>query len=74
MASTTSEGIRVRWLSSELHVDISLATPLFCDNEAANYIANNLVFHERNKHVETVILFKNIESKQIIPLYINNKM
>ncbi|GJV08471.1 uncharacterized mitochondrial protein-like protein [Tanacetum coccineum] len=52
MTSIVSEIIWVRWLLSELHVHNPLATPLFCDNQAARHIANNPVFHERTKHVE----------------------
>ncbi|GJX79873.1 secreted RxLR effector protein 161-like protein [Tanacetum coccineum] len=52
MTSTVSEIIWVRWLLNELHVHNLLATPLFCDNQPARHIANNLVFHEKTKHVE----------------------
>ncbi|GJU02846.1 putative reverse transcriptase, RNA-dependent DNA polymerase, LTR copia-type gag-polypeptide [Tanacetum coccineum] len=76
MASTVSEIIWVRWLLSELHVHNPLATPLFCDNQAARHIANNPVFHERTKHVEMDCYFarKRVESKEIIPMKISSKM
>ncbi|KAL5805023.1 hypothetical protein ACOSQ3_031823 [Xanthoceras sorbifolium] len=28
------------------------ATPIYCDNRSAIYIAHNDVFHERTKHIE----------------------
>ncbi|GJZ24464.1 putative RNA-directed DNA polymerase [Tanacetum coccineum] len=76
MASTVSEIIWVRWLLSELQVHNPLATPLFCDNQAARHIANNLVFHERTKHVEMDCYFvrEKVESKEIIPMKISSKM
>ncbi|GKB38125.1 putative RNA-directed DNA polymerase [Tanacetum coccineum] len=76
MASTVSEIIWVRWLLSELHVHNPLATPLFCDNQAARHIANNPVFHERTKHVEMDCYFvrERVESKEIIPMKISSKM
>ncbi|GJW67745.1 pentatricopeptide repeat-containing protein [Tanacetum coccineum] len=52
IAFIVSEIICVRWLLSELHVHNPLATPLFCNNQAARHIANNPIFHERTKHVE----------------------
>ncbi|GJW96612.1 putative RNA-directed DNA polymerase [Tanacetum coccineum] len=76
MASTVSEVIWVRLLLSELQVDILLPTTLFCDNQAARHIANNLVFHERTKHVEMDCYFvrERVESKEIIPMHISSKI
>ena len=43
------------WFSRLLH-ELSLTTvtpvPVECDNLTATYIAKNLVFHERTKHIE----------------------
>jgi len=42
------------WLSRLLHeltVDNINPIPLKCDNQAAIYIAKNLVFHKRTKHI-----------------------
>ncbi|GKA90845.1 uncharacterized mitochondrial protein-like protein [Tanacetum coccineum] len=52
MATAVSEIIWVRLLLKELDVAVVGPTPLFYDNQAAKHIANNLVFHERTKHVE----------------------
>ncbi|GJZ89953.1 putative RNA-directed DNA polymerase [Tanacetum coccineum] len=57
MASTVSEVLWVRWLLQELNVASTSPTSLFCDNQAARHIANNLVFHERTKHVEMDCFF-----------------
>jgi len=52
LASTTYE---LTWLKTLLH-DLSVhhSQPMFlhCDNQAALYIAQNPVFHERTKHIE----------------------
>nr|XP_043639756.1 uncharacterized mitochondrial protein AtMg00810-like [Erigeron canadensis] len=52
MATTVSEVLWMRWLLKDFEINLTEATPLYCDNEAARHIANNPVFHERTKHVE----------------------
>ncbi|KAL0408876.1 UNVERIFIED_CONTAM: Retrovirus-related Pol polyprotein from transposon RE2 [Sesamum radiatum] len=52
MAATVCE---IRWISyilTDLGVSLHLPIPLFCDNQAAIYIVENPVFHERTKHIE----------------------
>nr|GEZ41568.1 hypothetical protein [Tanacetum cinerariifolium] len=75
MASTVSEVLWVRWLLFELRIDTSSPIPLFYDNQAARYIANNPVFHERTKHVEMDCYFvrKRVDSKEIVPMHISSK-
>ena len=52
LADTTFELLWLRWLLKDLGVSTSSATPLYCDNQSAIYIAHNDVFHERTKHIE----------------------
>ena len=52
LADTTFEFLWLRWLLKDLGVSTSSATPLYCDNQNAIYIAHNDVFHERTKHIE----------------------
>ena len=51
-ANTTLELFWLRWLSKDLDVSTSSATPIYCDNQSAIHIAHNDVFHERTKHIE----------------------
>nr|GEZ45992.1 putative reverse transcriptase, RNA-dependent DNA polymerase, Gag-polypeptide of LTR copia-type [Tanacetum cinerariifolium] len=76
MASTVSEVLWVRWLLSELRIDTSSPTPLFCHNQASRHIANNPVFHERTKNVEMDCYFvrKRVNSKEIVPMHISSKL
>ncbi|GFZ00910.1 hypothetical protein Acr_14g0005450 [Actinidia rufa] len=52
MAHATSEIVWLRWLLSDIGVNYSSPTPLYCDNKSAIQIAHNSVFHERMKHIE----------------------
>ena len=52
MADVTAELKWLRALLRSLGVSSSGACSLFCDSKSALYIAQNLVFHERTKHIE----------------------
>jgi hypothetical protein len=52
MASTTNEIVWLRWLLVDIGVSFSHPTPIYCDNHSSIQIANNLIFHERTKHIE----------------------
>jgi len=51
MNFATKEIIWMRGLLTELGVDMSLPTKLFCDNQSAIKLAHNPVFHKRTKHI-----------------------
>ncbi|GJW21740.1 putative RNA-directed DNA polymerase [Tanacetum coccineum] len=76
MAGTVSEILWVRWLLRELDIHMEQPTPLFCDNQAAQHIANNPVFHERTKHVKMDCYFvhERVESKEVEPLSVKSTM
>lgn len=65
MATTVSEILWLRWLLQDLQIMQTSATPLYCDNQAARHIANNLVFHERTKHMKMDCYFvrERVQSK-----------
>jgi hypothetical protein len=52
MAHTASEMLWVCSLLRDLGIDIPTPMQMFCDNQAAIFIANNHVFHERTKHIK----------------------
>ena len=52
MTHTASEMLWVRSLLRDLGIDVSTPMQMFCDNQAAIFIAKNPVFHERTKHIE----------------------
>ena len=52
LADTTCELVWLRWLLADMDALQRTATPLYCDNCSAIYIAHNDVFHERTKHIE----------------------
>ncbi|XP_074301014.1 uncharacterized protein LOC141632361 [Silene latifolia] len=51
MSYTTSEFVWLVGLMRDLRVSIKLPIPLYCDNRAAQHIAQNPVFHKRTKHL-----------------------
>ncbi|OMO90088.1 Integrase, catalytic core [Corchorus capsularis] len=57
MALTCTELLWLRALLKDLSVQHCSPMSLFCDNQAALYIANNPVFRERTKHVEVDCYF-----------------
>jgi hypothetical protein len=52
MANAGKEVMWIKNFLQELGVFITDPIPLFCDNQAAIYIASNEVYHERTKHIE----------------------
>ncbi|XP_071719079.1 uncharacterized protein [Rutidosis leptorrhynchoides] len=57
VANVVSESCWVRNLLLELHVPISKATIVFCDNVSAMYMSGNPIQHQRTKHIEMDIHF-----------------
>ena len=49
---TSSTFMWMRHLLEELCFEVKLLMSMYCDNQAAIYIASNPVFHERTKHIE----------------------
>ena len=52
LANTTCELVWLHWLLADMDAPQPTATPLYCDNRSAIYIAHNDVFHERTKYIE----------------------
>ncbi|BBH08958.1 wall-associated kinase 2 [Prunus dulcis] len=52
MANACLELTWLRYILHDLKVPQVNPAPLYCDNQAALYIAANPVFHERTKHIE----------------------
>nr|GEU79651.1 copia protein [Tanacetum cinerariifolium] len=52
MSQTTCELVWLRNLLGEISFPESKPMKMWCDNQAAIYIATNPVFHERTKHIE----------------------
>ena len=52
MAHTASEMLWVRSLLQDFGIVVPTPMSMYCDNQAAIFIANNPVFHERTKHIE----------------------
>jgi Reverse transcriptase (RNA-dependent DNA polymerase) len=67
MASTASELTWIKQVLIDLNIKVEEPMKMFCDNQSARYIASNLVFHERTKHIEVDYHFirEKVQSKEI---------
>ena len=52
MTQSICEIMWIRQLLMEVGIETSVPTKLWCDNQAAMYIASNPVFHERTTYIE----------------------
>lgn len=52
MTCLLSKVLWVRWLLMDLGETLHEPTPQYCENHVVRNIANNLVLHERRKHVD----------------------
>jgi hypothetical protein len=52
MADATAELMWIHLILQELCIPCSRSARLWCDNLSAKYLASNLVFHDRMKHIE----------------------
>ena len=75
MAVATCEIIWIKALLKDLGFNLQDSVPLYCDNQAATYIASNPVFHERTKHIEVDCHFirEKVKSKVIHTPYVTSK-
>lgn len=72
MALTCYELKWLRYLLRDLCIPITRHILLFCDNQAALYIASNPVYHERTKHIEDCHFVRNeLQANHIVPAYIS---
>ncbi|RVW14960.1 Retrovirus-related Pol polyprotein from transposon RE1 [Vitis vinifera] len=76
MANTCLELTWLRYILKDLKVELDKPAPLFCDNQAALYIAANPVFHEHTKHIEIDghIVREKLQAGVIRPCYVSTKM
>ena len=57
VANTIAETCWLRNLLLEMHIPMSKATLIFCDNVSSVYLSSNPVKHQRTKHVELDLHF-----------------
>jgi len=57
VAHDVAECCQLRQLLQELHIPLSKATLVYCDNVSAVYMTANPIHHRRTKHIEIDIHF-----------------
>jgi len=72
VAHVVAECCWIRQLLQELHLPLSKATVVYCDNVSAVYMTANPVHHRRTKHIEINIHFvrKNVALGQVHVLHV----
>jgi hypothetical protein len=75
MKSTANELIWIKQLLADIGIEIQSPMKIFCDNQAARYIASNLIFHERIKYIEIDCHFvrEKIQTKKIKTPFVRSK-
>ena len=81
LATISCEHCEVVWLQSLLHelqIQVPSPTLVFCDNQAAIYIVNNPMFHERTKHIKLDCQFVRDRvmdgSLKLLPVHLSNQL
>ncbi|XP_019095237.1 PREDICTED: uncharacterized protein LOC109130238 [Camelina sativa] len=57
VANMVAETCWIKNLLLEMHIPIRSATLVYCDNISAIYLSNNLIQHQRTKHIEIDLHF-----------------
>ncbi|KAL2252650.1 UNVERIFIED_CONTAM: Retrovirus-related Pol polyprotein from transposon TNT 1-94 [Sesamum indicum] len=75
MAATVCEIVWVNNSLKDLQIQVKTPIPFHCDNKAALHITENLVFHERTKHVELDchVVRDKFKEGLILPTYLVSK-
>jgi len=69
--------LELTWLCyilQDLKVPISMATPLYCDNQVTLRIEANHVFHKGTKHIDIdcPIVWKKLQARMISPSHVSS--
>ncbi|CAM8965343.1 unnamed protein product [Rhodiola kirilowii] len=72
MAHISCELVWISRLLEDFQIIIPRPMSLFCDSNAAIYIAHNPIFHERTKHVELDchLVRQHVQSSFLIPHFV----
>ncbi|CAM8968738.1 unnamed protein product [Rhodiola kirilowii] len=72
MANTCCELVWITSILRDLQITVSTPIALYCDNQSANHIVKNPVFHERTKHIvlDCHLVHQHFTSRFISPKFI----